>query len=359
MKSLLYGLPIALVAMAPMLAKADFSFSVNIAPPALPVYVQPPIPAYGYIWTPGFWSWSDDYDDYYWVPGTWVTAPYVGALWTPGYWAASGDRYGWHDGFWGSHIGFYGGVNYGYGYAGVGYQGGYWDRGEFRYNRTVNNITSTTNITNIYNSAVVNNITNNRVSYNGGFGGIHLRPTVAEQNAGRMQYNMAPTAMQVQHQRAAVSNPMQLASFNQGSPQVAATPAPGAFNSPNVVSANSARSQPAQRSFGGDLRYQRAMPIQQQPQLPQFEQQRVAQPARARERYAPQMTIPVRHEVMQAQPAPNPQQTVRPTPQEYRYQQSIMRAPPVARSAPTPTPMQTHMGAHHSEHATESKFREG
>ena len=41
--------------------------SVGIPPPALPVYVQPPCPAPGYIWMPGYWAWDDGY---YWVPGT-------------------------------------------------------------------------------------------------------------------------------------------------------------------------------------------------------------------------------------------------------------------------------------------------
>ena len=63
--------------------------SITVAPPVLPVYDQPPIPAPGYIWTPGYWAWGDD--GYYWVPGTWVEPPAVGLLWTPGYW-------GWHDG---------------------------------------------------------------------------------------------------------------------------------------------------------------------------------------------------------------------------------------------------------------------
>src|ERR1700756_3073681 len=58
-------------------------------PPLLPEYEQPPIPAPGYIWTPGYWAYGAD--DYYWVPGTWVQPPAVGLLWTPGYW-------GWFNG---------------------------------------------------------------------------------------------------------------------------------------------------------------------------------------------------------------------------------------------------------------------
>ena len=61
-------------------------------------------------------------------------------------------------GYWGPQVGFYGGINYGFGYIGVGYFGGYWNDGAFNYNRAVNNI-STTNITNVYNKTVVNNIT--------------------------------------------------------------------------------------------------------------------------------------------------------------------------------------------------------
>jgi hypothetical protein len=33
---------------------AQIGISITIAPPALPVYEQPPHPAQGYIWTPGY-----------------------------------------------------------------------------------------------------------------------------------------------------------------------------------------------------------------------------------------------------------------------------------------------------------------
>jgi hypothetical protein len=86
------------------------------APPPLPEYEQPICPGEGYIWTPGYWYWGSE--GYYWVPGAWVFAPYEGALWTPGYWGFIGGRYGWHRGFWGLHVGYYGGIDYGYGYTG-------------------------------------------------------------------------------------------------------------------------------------------------------------------------------------------------------------------------------------------------
>jgi hypothetical protein len=107
-------------------------------PPPLPDYDQPPAPGDGYLWTPGYWGYSPS--GYYWVPGGWVQAPYQGALWTPGYWGYRHNRYGFYRGYWGPHIGYYGGVNYGFGYIGFGYQGGYWGGGHFNYNRSYNNV---------------------------------------------------------------------------------------------------------------------------------------------------------------------------------------------------------------------------
>ncbi len=167
-----------LLGAAASFAQMGIGLSITIAPPLLPVYVQPPIPAPGYIWTPGYWAYGPY--GYFWVPGTWVQPPAVGLLWTPGYWGWNNGVYVFNPGYWGPHVGFYGGINYGFGYGGVGYQGGYWNNGAFNYNRAVNNI-SDTHITNVYNRTVVNNTTINNVSYNGGSGGTVARPTPQEQ----------------------------------------------------------------------------------------------------------------------------------------------------------------------------------
>jgi hypothetical protein len=217
----------------PAAAFAQIDVSITVAPPPLPVYSQPIIPGPGYLWTPGFWAWGDD--GYFWVPGTWVRPPSVGVLWTPGYWAWSDRVYLWHAGYWGPHIGFYGGVNYGFGYTGSGYRGGYWNHGEFAYNRSVNNI-NTTIIHNTYNENIVNNTHITRVSFNGGSGGIMARPTPAEMQAAAIPH-VAPTPEQMQHQQAARANRALYASVNHGRPAIAATPRPGAFSGEGVVSA--------------------------------------------------------------------------------------------------------------------------
>jgi hypothetical protein len=111
---------------------------ISQAPPAIPDYDQPAAPGDGYIWTPGYWAWGQD--GYEWVNGAWVAAPYSGALWTPGYWGYGGDGYFWNTGYWGPYVGYYGGINYGFGYFGIGFYGGYWGGGRFWYNRAYCNI---------------------------------------------------------------------------------------------------------------------------------------------------------------------------------------------------------------------------
>jgi hypothetical protein len=217
---------------------AQVAVVVSFAPPALPVYEQPPCPAEGYIWTPGYWAYDNDYGDYYWVPGTWVLVPQVGLLWTPPYWGWGGNGFTFYQGYWGPQVGFYGGVAYGYGYFGRGYEGGRWNNGQFYYNRSVNNV-NITNIHNVYNTTVVNNRTVNRVSYNGGNGGIEARPTPAEENAVHDRH-IPPVAAQTEHMQTARANPQLRASVNQGKPPIAATPKPGAFNEREAVPAKEA-----------------------------------------------------------------------------------------------------------------------
>ena len=108
-----------LILPAASFAQVAIGVAIRIGPPALPVYAQPPCPVEGYMWTPGYWAYGPE--GYYWVPGVWVAPPRVGVFWTPGYWGFAGGLYGWHAGYWGPHVGFYGGINYGFGYGGVGF----------------------------------------------------------------------------------------------------------------------------------------------------------------------------------------------------------------------------------------------
>jgi len=217
-------------------AQVSIGFSVNIEPPPLPVYEQPVIPGPGYLWTPGYWAWNPDIDDYYWVPGTWVLPPEPNLLWTPGYWAWNdAGAYVFNDGYWGPEVGFYGGVNYGFGYGGAGYEGGYWRNGALFYNRTVNNISSVA-VTNVYSKTVVVNNTS-RVGFNGGASGIAARPT-PQQVAFAKERHVPPTQQQTQHVQTAAKDPALSLTKSQGHPAVAATAQPGQLKGPGVIAAH-------------------------------------------------------------------------------------------------------------------------
>jgi WXXGXW repeat (2 copies) len=209
--------------------RAAIAVSINTAPPPLPVYEQPLCPGPGYIWTPGYWAYAGDY---YWVPGTWVLPPAVGLVWTPGYWGYDGRRYVWNAGYWGPHVGYYGGINYGFGYFGAGYEGGYWDNGVFFYNSAVTKVDATV-ITHTYNKTVVNTATVNNVSFNGP-GGTTVQPT-AEQLTWSHEKHASPTALQIKHQRTASTNRALFASVNHGTPLIAATAKPAVFKAPEKV----------------------------------------------------------------------------------------------------------------------------
>lgn len=220
-------------------AFAQVAISVTFAPPALPVYEQPPCPGDGFFWTPGFWAWDADDYDYYWVPGTWVMPPEPGLLWTPAWWGWENGAFLFHDGFWASEVGFYGGINYGFGYFGEGFYGGRWDHDRFYYNRAVWNVNHT-KIRNVYEDrTVVVNRNENRVSFNGGQGGTTARPTARDQQAANARH-FPPARPQEENRQQARSNPMLRASTNHGKPPVAATTHPGGFKGKGVVAARAA-----------------------------------------------------------------------------------------------------------------------
>jgi hypothetical protein len=197
---------------------AQVDVAVNIAPPELPVYEQPVCPGDGYIWTPGYWAWGDG--EYYWVSGDWVMAPEAGYLWTPGYWGWRGGGFFFNEGYWGLGVGFYGGINYGFGYFGFGYDGGRWDNGHFFYNTAYNRVGG--GFRNVY-SARVSEGTGGRVSYNGGRGGIEARAT-SQQEAVANGRHTAPVAAQTQHAQAARNDPQQRSSAIHGTAKAAVHP---------------------------------------------------------------------------------------------------------------------------------------
>ncbi len=213
-------------------AFGQIGISVGFGPPLLPIYEQPICPADGYLWMPGYWAY-DYAGGYYWVPGTWVIAPQVGYLWTPGYWGWGGNAYYFHEGYWGPTVGYYGGINYGYGYGGVGYEGGRWERDHFVYNTYVNHVNPDI-IHNTYNTKVTN-VSENHVSYNGGSGGVEARPTPQQESYANEQH-VGPVAAQTQHIQEARNNPELRASANQGKPPIAATAKPADFKTGVVAS---------------------------------------------------------------------------------------------------------------------------
>lgn len=206
-------------------AQVAVGISVRVGPPALPVYAQPICPGPDYIWTPGYWSWDPSEQQYYWVPGTWVLAPQPGYLWTPGWWGFAGGAYVWHAGYWGPHVGFYGGINYGFGYFGNGFVGGEWRGGRFFYNTAVTRVNVNV-VRNVYvNRTVVRNV-NTRVSFNGGPHGINARPT-AQQQRWDSERHIGATSVQQQHVDQARGNRSSFYNQNHGRPPVAATARPG------------------------------------------------------------------------------------------------------------------------------------
>jgi hypothetical protein len=238
LKRILRSLAPALVLAAlPAISPAGVFISVNIAPPPLPVYVQPPCPAFGYIWVPGYWAWNEG--AYYWVPGTWVLPPTVGLLWTPGYWGWTDGAYFWHTGYWGPRVGFYGGIDYGFGYDGDGFDGGYWRGREFYYNRAVWRVGPGFERYDYYHRPQFEHREFEHVSFNGGPRGVAARPTRGDLMAER-ERRIAFTPAQRRQERLAFADRALRADYNHGRPPIAATMRPAMFHGRGVVAARAA-----------------------------------------------------------------------------------------------------------------------
>ena len=195
----------------------SLGFSIDTAPPPLVAYTQPECETPGYVWMPGFWALGEY--GYYWVPGAWVEPPEPGLVWTPGYWGWDGTEYGWNDGYWADSVGFYGGINYGYGYYGNGFVGGYWQGDNFVYNTAVVNV-NTVVIKNVYVNREVVRTVRSRIAFNGP-DGIQAKPT-AREIAVMRDRRIEMTPDQRTHMQTASTNRNSFASVNHGHPQLRA-----------------------------------------------------------------------------------------------------------------------------------------
>lgn len=333
-------IPALVLAVLPAISSAGvfLGISVNLAPPPLPVYVQPPCPQPGYIWSPGYWAWNDG--AYYWVPGTWVLPPEVGLLWTPGYWGWQEGVYFWHPGYWGPHVGFYGGVNYGFGYDGVGFNGGYWRGNRFFYNRAVAHV-GPTFVTNVYyRQAPAYRGAYQHVSFNGGPGGVVAHASRA-QLAAAHERHFAFTGVQQRQQRMAFANRTLRADYNHGRPPIAATARAAVFRGNGVTAA---------RAAGGPVRNAPARAAAMRSDRPSWAS---GQPgARNRAGHPAERAAPVR--AAQAGYGRQPQQRfeqrpqARPRAQQYRqsYRPQGQRAP-AARRQQAPRQQQRGGGGGH------------
>ena len=268
----------ALAAALPMAASAAISVSIDIAPPPLPVYVQPPIPAPNYLWTPGYWALDPSGADYFWVPGTcvWTAAgrPAVDArLLGLGRWRLCLARR-----LLGPPRRLLRRRELRLRLRRLGLPRRSLERRSLQLQPQRQQHQHDRSCTTSTTSASSRTTTTPRVSFNGGQGGI-VRPTDAAGHVWQHEQHVAPTSTQRQHEQVAMRTPEQRASFNHGAPTMAATPRPAALP-------HGERGAPPMQ--GGDRRQAQAMPA----------------PGEHRQAQAQAMPAPGEHRQAQAMPAP-------------------------------------------------------
>jgi hypothetical protein len=337
LRPLRWLLLISAVALIPAVSRAEVVISVGFAPPPLLVYDQPPCPGPDLIWTPGYWAYGPD--GYYWVPGAWVPAPYEGALWTPGYWGWDGGMYYWHPGYWGPHVGYYGGINYGFGYFGIGFVGGRWNGGFFEYNTAVWHV-DRDRVRRVYEDRDWNNHYVDRrshVAFSGGPGGIRHDPD-RDERAYMRDPHMQRTTFQTQHIEAAQRDRNAYYNVNHGRPaQVAISRPLPQENHPAPGQRNGFNNQRGNMNNGGRNTYQQPNRGQQvRPQQPQQPQYRTQPEYR---QVPPQRQVP-ESRPPQPESRPQPQPQARPQQPQYRPQPEYRQVPP-ERQVPQSRPQET------------------
>jgi hypothetical protein len=217
--------------------------------------------------------------------------------------------YVFHDGYWGAHIGYYGGVNYGYGYGGIGFAGGEWRGGHFAYNTAVINVNREVIHTTYIDRTIVerNTIVNpGHVAYSGGPGGIHHDPAPEERMAEHEQHQ-APTVFQQHHIEAAKADTTSYAKNNGGRPQNLAvakpleagpphawSSAPGSHSMTMEHPAPAAHPMPETRPMPAEHPAPESRPAPESHPAPAYHPAPVAHPA------------PASHPAPAARPAPPP-----------------------------------------------------
>ena len=336
---LLLALVIMLI---PVSSHAGVSFSVEFAPPPLPVYEQPPCPEPGLMWTPGYWAYDPDEASYYWVPGAWVPAPRPGLLWTPGYWGWSGGRFFFHEGYWGRHVGYYGGVNYGFGYGGIGFAGGEWRGNRFHYNTSVVHVDRRYIHETFEDRGRVErgfSARDSHVAFSGGPGGIHHDPRPEERFAEHEQH-MDRSPFQHSHEQTARSDRNSFVRNNGGHPSHLFADRPLGMENHNMPSED--RNRSAHDNWIAPTRMQPAPqnhPANMGGGNPQFNSHPDRMSGSAPQNHpAPQYRPePQNHPAQQFQPAPqpHPDRMTGPAPQSHP-------APQVQQSHPAPQSQQSH-----------------
>ncbi len=340
------------VTLIPVPSHASVFISVGFAPPPLLVYQQPMCPGPGMIWTPGYWAYGPY--GYYWVPGAWVPAPFVGALWTPGYWGWNGGFYYWHPGYWGYNVGYYGGINYGFGYFGIGFVGGRWHDRDFEYNTAVwrvdpRYVRHTYYDHNDWDRHYVDR--GSRVAFNGGPGGIRHAPD-RQELAFEHEQRFERTAFQEQHVQSAMRDRNAYFDQNHGRPnrivserplrgEIRSTPQmrpvnqrqQGNMNGRNAFYDNRSQAAPQNRQQQPQFREQQRpqyrqpqQPQQYRPQQPQYRGQPQYREQQRPQYGQPQQAQQYRQQQPQYRGAPQYREQQRPQygqsqqPQQYRQQ---------------------------------------